>query len=115
MKVGHKNVSETFLPSQVLCKSSGITYTDIAGQNDVRGDLIEFINLLLIKKIFNMAKKVRMLIIISHDDIKNCRGLCVRNQIELVFRILQGDIDKLSTSIIPIITKIAYTGKTKEA
>ena len=78
----------------------------MAGQNDARGPLLDFINQLLIKKIFNMAKQVRMIIVITHEQIKSSRGQCVREQMELVLKIVQGNIDKAINSIIPIITKV---------
>ena len=45
MKIGHSNnKSETFLPTQAKCELTGINFTDVAGQNDARGPLIDFIN-----------------------------------------------------------------------
>lgn len=56
LKIGHsRNQSETFLPTFFHCNDSGITFTDVAGQNDTRGEMMEIINLLLIKRVFNMA------------------------------------------------------------
>ena len=50
MKIGHSNKqSETFLPTFFQEPDSKITFTDVAGQKDTRGELIELINQLLIK------------------------------------------------------------------
>ena len=52
-KIGHLNSkSETFVPNIYYDKKSGITFTDVAGLNDTRGDLIEIVNNLVIRFLF---------------------------------------------------------------
>ena len=60
MKIGHsKYASETFFPHFVMKNESGEIFADIAGFQDTNGDIIEFINCLINKSIFNRAKSVR--------------------------------------------------------
>ena len=55
-----------------------------------------------------------MLIVMTHQQIMNSRGQCVREQMEIVLRILQGNIDKMVNSIVPIITKVKPTQQGEE-
>lgn len=75
MKIGHaKAKSETFLPTWRFDESEKILYLDVAGRNDTRGDICDIINFLLIKKIFNCGKKVRLLVVFPFSDLENSRG-----------------------------------------
>ena len=115
LKIGHlKAQSETFLPTWFIDELSKITYTDVAGRNDTRGELMEIINLLLIKKVFNMAKKVRLLVIFPKGEIDNARGGVVREQMEIVLKIIQGNYEDMIDAIVPIITKVKPTERGSE-
>ena len=103
LKIGHsRNQSETFVPTFIHCSASGITFTDVAGQNDTRGEMMEIINLLLIKRVFNMAQKVRMLVVIPYEEVGNARGGVVRQQMETVLKIIQGNYEDMHLSLIHI-------------
>jgi energy-coupling factor transporter ATP-binding protein EcfA2 len=87
--IGHSNrKSETFMPNFHFDPIAKMTFADLAGQNDTRGELMEIINLLLIKRVFNIAKKVRMLVVIPIDDVCSARGTVVLKQLETVIQII---------------------------
>lgn len=107
MKIGHsKAQSETFLPTWLFDEVIKILFLDVAGRNDTRGDILEIINLLLIKKIFNEAKKVRMLVVFPQGEINNARGGIIREQMAIIIKIIQGNYEGMENAILPIITKI---------
>jgi len=88
MEIGHSGCrSMTFLPTQIKSPNSDMWYTDVAGLNDSGGALMEYINQLLIKKLFNMTEQVRLLIPLTHQQIESSRGQCVREQMEIVLKI----------------------------
>ena len=49
-------------------------YADIAGLMDTGGDLLEYINCFVNKKLFNIADKVKFLFPITFDSLKEERG-----------------------------------------
>lgn len=115
MKIGHStNTSETFFPTQIRDPNSNLFYTDIAGLHDTGGQLMEYINQFINKKIFNLAKKVRILIPMTIQQIYDSRGQVVREQVEIVLGIFRGNIDKMPNAIIPIITKVKPVPKDYE-
>lgn len=61
--IGHSDASSmTFLPHfRKKSADSDTLYADIAGLMDTGGDLLEYINCFVNKKLFNMAKRVRFL------------------------------------------------------
>ena len=63
-KIGHSRVnSETFIPLFVEDPdpNKNAVWVDIAGFGDSSGDLIEYINTFIDKKIFNIANDVKIL------------------------------------------------------
>jgi len=61
--IGHsKSESMTFLPHFVKDHEAGVVYADIAGLQDTSGDLVEFINCFVTRKIFQMGKNVRFIV-----------------------------------------------------
>ena len=65
----------TFLPHfKQRDDQSSVLYADIAGLMDTGGDLLEYINCFVNKKLFNMADKVRFLFPMTFDSIKEERG-----------------------------------------
>ena len=63
-KIGHSRVnSETFIPyfMEDPDETKNCVWADIAGFGDSSGDLIEYINTFIDKKIFNVAKDVKVI------------------------------------------------------
>ena len=61
-----------------------LVYIDVAGLLDTQGDLLEFINQFTIKRIFNLAKHVRILTPMTMQQIKDQRGQLVREQMDVI-------------------------------
>lgn len=106
--IGHSSVkSETFLPNFIYDYENDVFFGDIAGLQDTSGPLVDFINSFLVKKIFQMSRSVRFLYVMTKKQMKEMRGMQIRQQI----RVLQAmcstvDIKDVHNSIKPIITKV---------
>ena len=62
-KIGHSQVtSETFIPSFIKDPNNDYVWVDIAGFGDTDGDLIEYINTFIDKKLFLVAKEIKIII-----------------------------------------------------
>ena len=73
-KIGHSQTSETFYPTFKESEFSTFNFLDIAGLHDTGGQFFEFVNQLIIKKIFSLAENVRFLIPITDKQIDDGRG-----------------------------------------
>ena len=56
-------------------------FADIAGFKDTSGDLIEFINCFVNKKIFLRANTVKFLFPVTYNQLTNNRGADVKEQL----------------------------------
>lgn len=63
-KIGHsKTQSQTFLPKFVTDSvDPNLVWADIAGLHDTRGQLVDFINSFIGKKLFNIVSNVKFII-----------------------------------------------------
>ena len=50
--IGHDDVSKTFLPDFYPDRKNKVLYADIAGLQDTRGNLMEFVNKFVTKYLF---------------------------------------------------------------
>ena len=83
--IGHSDVnSETFLPKFLYDEGNDILYGDIAGLQDTSGPLVDFINSFLVKKIFQLASTVRFLFVMTKKQLKDMRGMQIRQQIKVL-------------------------------
>jgi len=77
-KIGHSQAtSETFLPAFERLQEDQY-FVDVAGLQDTSGDLVEFLTSFVSKAIFTRARQVKFLFPVTQDQIKESRGLCVR-------------------------------------
>ena len=74
--IGHSVASsKTFLPHfKKKREDSEILYADIAGLMDTGGDLIDYINCFVNKKLFSLASKVRILFPIPYAQLYTDRS-----------------------------------------
>ena len=103
--IGHSATkSQTFLPyfKQIDEK---LFFADIAGFHDTCGDLIEFINCFVNKKIFLRANQVKFLFPVTHSQMTTNRGVEVREQLQTLQNICNVKLGSLAKSILPIVTK----------
>lgn len=77
----------------------------MAGLSDTNGSLIEYINMFVIKGIFQKVKRVRLLVPLTLVQITNNRGMGAREQMKTIQRICLSSLPNMIDSILPIITK----------
>ena len=71
-KIGHSRVySQTFIPTWVEDPNFNQLWVDIAGFGDTNGDLIEYINTFIGKKIFNIAKDIKIIMPFTCGEIQD--------------------------------------------
>ena len=84
-KIGHSRVtSQTFIPYFIDDPEKNCVWADIAGFGDTSGDLIEYINTFIDKKIFNVAKDVKIIMPFTAAQIDDQRGGIVAALIKLM-------------------------------
>ena len=81
-------------------------YSDIAGLMDTAGDLIEFVNCFMNKKIFNQAKRIKFIVPITKAQMKEVRGGPIVQQIEIILNLCSRSYSDVIKSIQPVITKV---------
>lgn len=79
-------------------------FADIAGLQDTSGEMIDIINSLINKSIFNRAKSLSFLIPLTHTLIQESRGVELRKQANLLYEIFSEDLEGAIDAFIPIIT-----------
>lgn len=75
--IGHSRVtSETFIPKFIddTDQNQSYIWVDIAGFDDTNGALIEYINTFIDKKIFNLAKDIKIVMPFTLGQVKDSRG-----------------------------------------
>jgi hypothetical protein len=77
---------------------------DVAGFTDTSGDLIEFINQFINKKIFLIAKEVKIIVPFTVGQATDARGGVVSQIIKLVQHIFSDYLGQDTFSIQPILT-----------
>ena len=76
--------------------------------------MIEMINCMINKIIFNKVNTVRFLVPLTHDQINVGRGGEVQRQIGIINMICQENIEAVASSCLPIITKVAQVKEDKD-
>ena len=81
-KIGHSNCeSETFIPTIFVDPDefNDIVWVDVAGLDDTGGNLISLINLLLLKRVLQVAKEVKIIIPFTQGLVEDLRGKLIAN------------------------------------
>ena len=60
----------------------------------------------MMKKIFGRVKSLRIVMFISGDELNADKSMGIREQFRLLIKMMQGNIQKLANSIIPVITML---------
>ena len=106
-EIGHsKAESKTFIPHFYKPPDQNMIYSDIAGLMDTAGDLIEYVNCFMNKKIFNQAKKIKFIVPITKAQMKEVRGGPIVQQIEIILNLCSRSYSDVIKSIQPVITKV---------
>lgn len=65
-KIGHdKAKSETFLPNFLFDNNSDNVFIDLAGLQDTNGELIQLINWIIYKQVFNIVHSFHLIVPIT--------------------------------------------------
>ncbi len=72
LKIGHTKDSKTAIPDK--WSNNHTTYWDCPGFEDTNGPLQEIPNAFYLKKIFDSAKEVKLILAIDYNDLKNSRA-----------------------------------------
>lgn len=89
MTIGHNATkSQTFFPHFIKKKSTNEVFADIAGLGDTNGEMVDTINCLINKMIFNRVKSLRFLVPFTHAQIASQRGR-IKQQVEVLQTIFQ--------------------------
>lgn len=84
-KIGHNSQSETFLPSfRAIPNLENSYYIDLAGLGDTDGDMLEFSNQFINKKLFSLVKNVIVLIPFTATSLQDSRGGPLIKQLEVL-------------------------------
>ena len=75
------------------------------GLIDTGGDMMEYINMFMIKAIFQKAKKIRFIIPITHYQLHNDRGMLARELLRKIQGIFSHHHHTMADYMLPIVTK----------
>ena len=104
--IGHsKAESMTFIPHFYKPEDQDSTYSDIAGLLDTSGDLFDYVNCFMNKRIFNQAKKVKFIVPMTRSQLDDARGGAIIKQIEIILNICSQSYTDTIKSVQPVMTK----------
>lgn len=66
---------------------------------DTAGELIEFVNCFINKKICNLAHKVKFLVAFTSAQMNECRGQPIVDQIEIILNLCSQNFVEVGKSI----------------
>lgn len=72
---------------------------------DTSGDLIDYVNCFMNKKIFNQSKKVKFIVPMSRAQLEENRGGLIVQQIEIILNICSQSYTDVIKSVQPVMTK----------
>ena len=72
LKIGHDRFSETRVPSKIIIDD--LAYFDCSGFKDNRGEEFEISNSFFVQRLFEMYKKVKILLIIDESSVSETRA-----------------------------------------
>lgn len=84
-------------------------FTDVAGLLDSKGDLMDFLDCFLMRKILQGAATVRFLVPLTLPQIQEGRGTTARQLVKLLQQICSSTLRSSVASIQPLLTKCRPT------
>lgn len=104
-KPGHTKDSETTIPNKWQDSGSETVYWDCPGFGDNQGADQDISNAFFIKKIFETSNKIKLMLAISWEDLKNGRANEIKNLTDTLGTLF-NDFSIIRDSLSLIITKI---------
>lgn len=114
--IGHSVASsKTFLPCfRKRSEESDTLFADIAGLLDTSGDLIDYINCFVNKKLFSLASKVKILFPIPYGQLYTDRSGQILEQVRVLQNTCQESPATMINSVLPILTRCKQVGPDDE-
>lgn len=103
--IGHsKSQSMTFLPDFEQEQQTGYMFGDLAGFFDTGGSLVDLVNCFVTKKLFQMAREVKMILVLTVPQIEQSRGQAVKDTMKVMQSVCQCDMQTMCQSIQPVLS-----------
>ena len=96
----------TFLPHFQYAQEHDTVFADVAGLHDTDGDLIDYVNGFVNKKIFNIANKISFIVPFTQTQLRDARGKHILSHIHLILALCTHNrYAELIEAIQPVMTK----------
>ena len=107
MKVSHKLVSETSIPNSWKDAKTKTVYWDCPGFGDNRGPVQDISNAFYIKKLFELSKSTKIILVTTESSFIEGRGVNFANLIGSLSELFK-DTKTLNKSLSLIVTKASH-------
>lgn len=87
-KMGHSRLSETHIPGIEYDSETDMIFCDCLGFFDNRGEIQDITNSFAICCVLGQAKNIKILLLMSHQDIKSAKGRSLRDCCQLVEQLI---------------------------
>jgi energy-coupling factor transporter ATP-binding protein EcfA2 len=104
MRVSHKLKSETAIPNSWKDNTTGVVYWDCPGFDDNRGPVQDIANAFYIKRLFELSKQVKIIIVTTESSFTEGRGVEFTNLIGSLANLFV-DVEHFKESLSLIVTK----------
>lgn len=108
MKIGHENVSKTFMPE--LAKHEGHTFCDCPGFIDNRGYEVNIANAVNMRRTFGEAATIKVVIMINHHSLKADRARGLKDMINICCSLFgsKENLLKYKNSVLLCVTQTPF-------
>lgn len=104
MRVSHKLKSETAIPNSWKDNNTGIVYWDCPGFDDNRGPVQDIANAFYIKRLFELSKQVKIIVVTTESSFTEGRGTEFTSLIGSLANLFV-DVEHFKESLSLIVTK----------
>jgi energy-coupling factor transporter ATP-binding protein EcfA2 len=105
-KIGHNKDSETTIPNKWQSKDGELIYWDPPGFGNTKGPEQEIPDAFYIKKIFDIAKQIKLMLTITYSDLENSRANDIKELADTLGNLFNKDeIKKIIKGLSFVVTK----------
>jgi energy-coupling factor transporter ATP-binding protein EcfA2 len=90
-EIGHKKDSETTIPNKWQSEDGKLTYWDPPGFGDTKGPEQEIPDAFYIKKIFDTAKQIKLMVVIDYGDLESSRANTIKELADTLGNLFNKD------------------------
>jgi hypothetical protein len=107
-KIGHKKDSETAIPNKWQSADGKLIYWDCPGFDDTKGPEQDIPNAFYIKRIFDTAKNVKLVLVIDDNDLNGPRANYVKKLADTLGALFdQNNLTQVMNGLSLVVTKAA--------